>query len=118
MQNLKIFGLIVSLMLVFRSNLEAAPGTKIWDCKVDDGAIFSSPAISSEGTVYIADQANNLTAIDNGDILWRFQADDEINSTPTIGPDGTIYFGSYDNNLYALESNGDLKWKFETEGEI
>jgi len=37
-------------------------------------------------------------------------------SAATIGTDGTIYFGSNDNYLYALNSDGTLKWRYQTDG--
>ncbi|MEM2089259.1 MAG: PQQ-binding-like beta-propeller repeat protein, partial [Thermoproteota archaeon] len=36
-------------------------------------------------------------------------------SSPAIGYDGTIYVGSHDNYTYALNPDGSLKWKYETE---
>ncbi|MFZ2634564.1 MAG: PQQ-binding-like beta-propeller repeat protein [Desulfosalsimonadaceae bacterium] len=77
------------------------------------GDIDSSPAIGSDGTVYVGSDDGNLYAIDpeTGAEIWRFASGGEIRSSPAVGADGTIYFGSM-NALYALKSNGTLKWSF------
>ncbi|MEM3401804.1 MAG: PQQ-binding-like beta-propeller repeat protein [Candidatus Hadarchaeales archaeon] len=49
--------------------------------------------------------------------VWRFKAGDQI-STPTYS-NGRIYFGSRDNNVYCVsEDNGNLLWKYQTNGPI
>ena len=35
-----------------------------------------------------------------------------------LGPDGTIYIGSWDTYVYAVNSDGTLKWKYQTDGSI
>ena len=52
------------------------------------------------------------TAKDLGRTKWSFTAQNHVESSPAIGSDGTIYFGSDDGNFYALDSFGNLKWKF------
>lgn len=37
-----------------------------------------------------------------------------MSSSPVIGLDGTLFFGCADKKLYALTSNGELRWTFET----
>jgi outer membrane protein assembly factor BamB len=39
-------------------------------------------------------------------------------SSPAIAPDGTVYGGSTDHFLYALKSDGTVKWRFETGGDL
>merc|ERR1712151_822308 len=41
-------------------------------------------------------------------------------SSPAIGADGTVYIasGKKDHSLYAIESDGKLKWKYQTEGKL
>ena len=63
--------------------------------------MFSSPAIGSDGTIYVGSFDNNLYAINHtyGSEKWRFETGDWIYSSPAIGADGTIYVGSNDNNI-------------------
>jgi outer membrane protein assembly factor BamB len=44
-------------------------------------------------------------------VLWRFEADDELNSSPAYAA-GTIYIGSNGGSLYALDiRTGRLRWR-------
>lgn len=84
-----------------------------------NGSIHSSPAVGSDGTIYIGSYDNYLYAINpDGTLKWKFQTGDDINSSPVIGSDGTIYIGSNDDYLYAINPDGTLKWKYLTGGNI
>jgi outer membrane protein assembly factor BamB len=75
----------------------------------------SSPAIASDGTIYVGSYDNYLYAINPDGILkWRYQTGDHIYSSPAIASDGTIYVGSLDNYLYAINPDGTLKWRYQT----
>ena len=92
-------------------------GCIVW--KYDTGSkIYTSPAVSDDGTIYIGSGDNYLYALNpNKDdkFEWSFEAGGAILSSPIIGHDGTVYFGSYDNKIYAINSITYLeKWAFET----
>jgi outer membrane protein assembly factor BamB len=77
--------------------------------------VISSPAIDSDGTIYVGSEDFKLYAINSdGSEKWNYAVAGGIPSSPTIGYDGTIYFGSYDNKLYAINPNGTEKWSFIT----
>lgn len=81
--------------------------------------IASSPALTADGTIYIASKDTNLYAISSdGKIKWKFKTGGEVFSSPTVGPDGTVYIGSSDTYLYAIKPDGSLKWKFKTTDRI
>ena len=82
------------------------PGTVLWEFKTG-GIVLSSPAIGSDGTVYVASLDNKLYAINgkSGVKLWEFKTGGDVDSCPAIGPDGTVYVGSKDNKLYAIKTN-------------
>jgi len=48
----------------------------------------------------------------NGAELWRFKMK-PVEGGPVIDNDGTIYFGDRWANFYALNTDGQLKWKFD-----
>jgi outer membrane protein assembly factor BamB len=86
-------------------------------------SIMASPAIASDGTIYIYSSANYLFAIDpDGTEEWRFfvKWHNDFWSSPSVGPDGTIYIGSarsqedpdYDGGLHAINPDGTEKWFF------
>ena len=81
-------------------------GTPIWEFETSN-TVFSSPAIGSDGTVYVGSFDNKLYAINgqSGDKLWEFETGDRVASSPAIGSDGTVYVGSWDNKLYAIKTD-------------
>jgi len=85
------------------------------------GEIVSSPAIGSDGTIYVGSKDTNVYAVDpnTGTSKWARSIGGEVVSSPAIGWDGTIYIGSPDNSLYALDPNtGNVQWTFATGGII
>ena len=67
----------------------------------------SSPAIGSDGTVYVGSYDKKLYAINgkSGVKLWEFETGGEVISSPAIGSDGTVYVGSSDKKLYAIKTD-------------
>ena len=91
-------------------------GTPIWEF-VTRGNVDSSPAIGSDGTVYVGSDDRKLYALNgkSGVKLWEFETGSFVTSSPAIGSDGTVYVGSYDNKLYAINGKSGVKlWEFET----
>jgi outer membrane protein assembly factor BamB len=60
--------------------------------------VLSSPAIGSDGTVYVGSYDKKLYAINgqSGVKLWEFETGDMVHSSLAIGSDGTVYVGSMD----------------------
>ena len=67
----------------------------------------SSPAIGSDGTVYVGSWDKKLYAINpkSGAKKWEFKTGRGVSSSPTIGSDGTVYVGSNDKKLYAIRTD-------------
>jgi outer membrane protein assembly factor BamB len=81
------------------------------------GEVWSSPAIGSDGTVYVGSNDYKLYAINgkSGVKLWEFETGGNVSSSPAIGSDGTVYVGSYDKKLYAINGKTGVKlWEFST----
>jgi outer membrane protein assembly factor BamB len=71
---------------------------------VAKGPIHSSPAIGSDGTVYIGSSDSYVYAINpNGSLKWKLKIGEGTESSPAIGLDGTLYIGSGDHCIYAIE---------------
>ena len=66
----------------------------------------SSPAIGSDGTVYVGSDDYKLYAINgkSGVKLWEFETGGRVGSSPAIGSDGTVYVGSIDSKLHAIKT--------------
>ena len=86
-----------------------------WNASTN-GVVYSSPAIGTDGSVYIGSNDNKLHAFNSdGTIKWTFTAGNWVDSSPAIATDGTIYVGSWDNKLYALNpEDGSKIWEYET----
>jgi len=65
------------------------------------GSVYSSPAIGSDGMVYVGSYDDNLYAINpDGSMKWKFMTGSWVSSSPVISSDGTVYVGSWDDNPY------------------
>jgi len=94
----------------------------------DDIAGIITPAIASDGTIYIGNAQGILSAVDpdTQEVKWTYQTDVDLNkpgfyglpSFPVVDKDGTVYIGSVDGNMYAIDKNGELLWKYQTDGQI
>jgi len=81
--------------------------------------VFSSPAFSADGTIYVGSNDANLYAVNpDGTEKWCFTTGDYVPSSPSIGLDGTIYVGSNDAHLYAINPDGSRQWAFPVDSEI
>jgi outer membrane protein assembly factor BamB len=82
------------------------PVAVIWEFETGR-QVDSSPAIASDGTVYVGSYDDKLYAINGktGDKLWEFETRYRVFSSPAIGSDGTVYGGSEDNKLYAIKTD-------------
>ena len=84
-----------------------------WKYKTE-GDIHSSPAIGSDGTIYVGSEDSYVYALNSdGTLKWKYQIKSSVRSSPAIGSDGTIYIGSWNGYVYALNSDGTLKWKYK-----
>ena len=100
-----------------------AAGVKLWEFVTGSFIVYSSPAIGSDGAVYVGSDDKKLYAINgkNGAKLWEFRTGGEVRSSPAIGSDGTVYVGSAyrDKKLYAIktESKGLAKSPWPMRGQ-
>jgi hypothetical protein len=86
--------------------LNGVTGAKKWEFLTGDYGVLSSPAIGSDGTVYVGSSDNKVYALNGatGAKKWEFQTGSTIYSSPAIGSDGTVYVGSDDGKLYSIFS--------------
>ena len=119
---LNVHRAILSLLifLLFPIASQAEDGTQNWAVETE-GMIKSSPAIGSDGTIYVGSEDSNLYAINpDGNLKWKFETTrySYVTCSPAIGYDGTIYVGSWDRNFYAITPEGTLKWVFCVENYV
>lgn len=95
-------------------------GQILWQY-VTAGSIYGSPAIASDGTVYVTDfSSNTLYAFSSsGTLKWTLnQGDGAFWTSPAIGKNGTIYVSAHDSYLYAVNPDGSIKWRYYTAGSM
>lgn len=63
---------------------------------------------------------NFVFAVDikKGQQIWSFEIKGDIFSSPCIINEGSIVVGSMDKRIYAIDIKGNLRWIFETGGEV
>jgi len=76
--------------------------------------VISSPAIWTDGTIYVGSRYQLFAINLDGTEKWTFATGGLVHSSPAISTDGTIYVGSADFNLYAINTDGTEKWNFTT----
>jgi outer membrane protein assembly factor BamB len=79
------------------------------------GDVDSSPAIGSDGTLYVGSDNFHVYALDpaNGAIIWVEPTRDEVKSSPAVASDGTISIGSNDGSLYVFNPDGTLNTRYD-----
>jgi len=91
----------------------------VWKFNLNGSMGGDSPAIGSDGTIYVGSTDYNLYAINpDGSERWHFSTGYAVSPPPGIGSDGTIYVGSSDYNLYAINPDGTEKWRYATGASI
>ncbi|EEF59127.1 PQQ-binding-like beta-propeller repeat protein [Pedosphaera parvula] len=97
-------------------------GTLKWQFPIV-GQAYNSPAVASDGTIYIAEVSVAGTDIllhavtPAGTEKWNFATDTGL-SSPAIASDGTVYIGSLANMLYAINPDGTQKWSYSAAASI
>ena len=81
-----------------------------------------TPAIASDGTIYVLADEYFYAINPNGSLKWSSKiSSGGIPSQPSIGTDGTIYVGAYQGSesyLFAFKYDGKLKWSYKPEGSV
>jgi uncharacterized repeat protein (TIGR01451 family) len=83
------------------------------------GGAISHAAAVVEGTVYFGCEDGKVYALNaqTGAMRWTFPSGGPILSSPIVVAQ-TVLIGSFDGYLYALNTDGTLKWRYETGGKI
>ncbi len=104
-------------------------GAEEWNFTKENSIITTTPAVSSDGTIYsciVEDEhdkedgeriAHLYALYPNGTKKWSYTLDHPIWSSPAIGNDGTIYFPC-DEELYAIHPDGTERWNITLGGDI
>jgi len=85
----------------------------------DTSHSYGTPAIGSDGTIYVATVTQFYAYNPDGSLKWSFSPPQTIYGSPVIGDDGTVYYGADGGgtagSLYAIRDNGTsgaIKWSY------
>ncbi len=94
-------------------------GTLRWRFQGRGPFLLSSPAIDSDGTLYVASIDDHVYAIaPDGRMRWAYEAEGDISSSPVIGDEGLIFFGSDDEHVHAIDRDGNRRWRAHVDGYV
>lgn len=84
--------------------LEANYGTQIWSGTTGRSQVWSAPAISGNGILYVGCDNGAVYAVNafGGGQLWAYNTQAPVYASPAIGPDGSVYIGSSNGVVYAF----------------
>lgn len=101
------YGFYYGLVVALEPN-----GQTLWQAQIEGTnaieGLVGTPALASDGTLYITAD-HFLDALDSsGNLLWQFDAKTNYLGDCLVGPDGTVYFAAGNGNatLFAVEGTG------------
>lgn len=98
--------------------IDAQTGIVVWtNIFPFSASVSASPAMASDGTIYIVDSQGFLHATYGSLLRWSIDIDG-TESSPAIDSNSNIYVGSNNNKLYAISYGGSVLWSFATGGGI
>jgi len=123
-----VVAIAVAAWYCFSSENEPQPSSEtpkipvnlLWEFETE-GAVWSSPAIAVDGTVYVGSGDKKVYALDGktGAKQWEYITGGPVATSPAIGMDGTVYIGSDDKKVYALNGKTGVKlWELMTGGPV
>jgi outer membrane protein assembly factor BamB len=101
-------------------SLDESTGELLWQSPELGGSLVGTPAVSTEGSLYVGTFGNELIALDasNGSIQWRYTTEDWVWSGPILA-DNVLYFGDLSGFFYALDATDhSLVWRIQPQNSI
>jgi outer membrane protein assembly factor BamB len=98
--------------------LNAKTGNLVWKKFNDRGWISLTPVVYGDKLIYASGSSQRLVAVNKmtGDSIYQKQMNTGFFASPTIAGE-TLYQGEFNGVMTALDvNNGDIKWRFETDG--
>ncbi len=101
-------------------------GSLKWEFSVGRAYVeHASPAIASDGTIYVVAETTLFALNSDGSTKWKSEIGSAFVRTMVIGPDGTVYLGTgdgftstQDSYIKAVSPNGSLKWEYLVGGPV
>jgi outer membrane protein assembly factor BamB len=99
----------------------------VWKSAALGGEIRSSLALGPNNRLYVAPVGDDLVALSalDGKVVWRAKVNNTasansyvVTAAPTIHPNGFILQPSMDGRVYAVNTDGTIRWKFQTDTKV
>ncbi|MGI0092364.1 MAG: PQQ-binding-like beta-propeller repeat protein [Nitrososphaerales archaeon] len=88
-------------------------GSYSWSVKI--GEASSTPAIGSNGVIFVPTTQHVFAYETNGILLWNVSVSPSTSPSPlTLGPSGTLYLVS-NQTLYEIMPSGQIAWSVQTQ---
>jgi eukaryotic-like serine/threonine-protein kinase len=95
-------------------------GSQLWKYPADGdrNRLFYAAPKTDDDVIVVGDYSGSLLALDatNGTFKWEFSGANDKYVGSVLMSDGIVYAPNSDHYLYVLDSDGDLLWKFKTDG--
>jgi acyl-CoA synthetase len=92
----------------------------LWRTSLDDTSIFSGPTSNDSDLVFVTTLGAHLFCLNshNGKVEWKCKLKKSLFTSPTINKtEKLIFIGDCSGCLSAIDFEGQLKWRFETDFE-
>ncbi|HQB42737.1 MAG TPA: PQQ-binding-like beta-propeller repeat protein [Polyangiaceae bacterium] len=109
--------------LVFAANetlfFARMDGTVVWRVRAKR-KIYSSPAVDSDGSVYVGAQDQRVYGIRRtGVVRFATRLEQQVDCAPSIGEYGLLYVGTDGGAVVALDTQtGQVRWKTTVQGHV
>jgi outer membrane protein assembly factor BamB len=101
-------------------SFDAPTGKQLWKSQDLEGALVGTPAVSSDGVLFIGTFNKEMIALDatNGTVKWRKPTLDWVWSGPALA-NNVLYFGDLAGNFYAMNAvDGTTLWHIQPSNAI
>ena len=100
--------------------LNVKNGSLLWKYPAEGGSksqFYAAPEVS-DSLIVVGDYTNTLYALDkeNGFEKWQFTDAEDRYIASSLFNNGNVYAPNTDSYLYAIDENGNLLWRFKTNG--
>ena len=100
--------------------IDTTSGKILWS-QILHGKVEASPAVGSDGTIFVADFGGFVSAISrHGSIEWSYETPGRVSivSSPTLDLEDTVYIGSKTKQVLAIRRDGTLKWSYSLDENV
>ncbi len=109
-----IIGTIITSYITCLTCLNAY--SEEWVSVFENSKIPYTSGVAISGSILVVvDMIGNITAIQNGNVIWQKALNEFVVAGPVMGPNNTLYILTEHCSIYALNyfQNGILLWKYE-----